>query len=322
MTGGTAQRGPRALALAALAGAVLVLLATGVITSVAAGGASARGAVREYWVAAVPVTWNVVPNERNAIEGERFTREQTVLRTVAYRQYTKDFATQVPNGPGNPGLQGPLLRARVGDRLVVHFRNLDTVTNQPHSMHFHGVRYRFGSDGAYIPGFSGPGANVRPGETFTYRFEAGAGTQGVWPYHDHSPSMMASIEGGLYGALSVLGRDEEPPDREFVVFLAAQLGFNTINGRAFVGNTPVYHAKVGDVVQWDVLAIGSDFHTFHVHGHRWLQADGTPRDTQTIGPAESFRVRWREDTPGTWLYHCHVEEHMMNGMIAIYRVGR
>jgi manganese oxidase len=322
VTGSSAPRGPRALALAALAGAVLVLLATGAITSVAAGGASARGAVREYWVAAVPVTWNVVPNERNAIEGERFTREQTVLRTVAYRQYTKDFAKQIPNAPDNPGLQGPLLHARVGDRLVVHFRNLDTVTNQAHSMHFHGVRYRFGSDGAYIPGFSGPGANVRPGETFTYRFEAGPGTQGVWPYHDHSPSMMASIEGGLYGALSVLGRDEEPPDHEFVVFLAAQLGFNTINGRAFVGNTPVYHAKVGDVVQWDVLAIGSDFHTFHVHGHRWLQADGTPRDTQTIGPAESFRVRWREDTPGTWLYHCHVEEHMMNGMIAIYRVSR
>ena len=71
-----------------------------------------------------------------------------------------------------------------------------------------------------------------------------------------------------------------------------------------------------------MLAIGSDFHTFHVHGHRWIQPDGTPRDTQVIGPAESFHVRWREDMPGTWLYHCHVEEHMMNGMIAIYRVSR
>jgi len=322
VTGGSVLRGPRALALAALVGAVIVLLATGAIASVAAGGSSVRGAVREYWVAAVPVTWNVVPNERNAIEGERFTPEQTVFRTVAYRQYTKDFAKQVPNSPGNPGLQGPLLHARVGERVVVHFRNLDTLTNHPHSMHFHGVRYSFGSDGAYIPGFSGPGANVKPGETFTYRLEAGSGARGVWPYHDHSPSMMESIEGGLYGALSVLGRDEESPDREFVVYLGAQLGFNTINGRAFVGNTPVFRAKVGDVVQWDVLAIGSDFHTFHVHGHRWLQADGIPRDTQVIGPAESFRVRWREDAVGTWLYHCHVEEHMMNGMIAIYRVSR
>jgi FtsP/CotA-like multicopper oxidase with cupredoxin domain len=268
------------------------------------------------------VTWNVVPNERNAIEGERFQPSQTVFRTVVYRQFTKDFANQLPNGPGNPGLQGPLLRARVGDTILVHFRNLDTLTNHPHSMHFHGVRYRFGSDGAYIPGFSGPGANVKPGETFTYRLEAEPSARGVWPYHDHSPSMEESIHGGMFGTLSILGRDEPAPDREFVVYLSSQLGFNTINGRAFVGNTPVFKAKVGDLVQWDVLAIGDDIHTFHVHGHRWIQPDGTPRDTQVIGPAESFRVRWREDTPGTWLYHCHVESHMMNGMIAIYRVSR
>jgi FtsP/CotA-like multicopper oxidase with cupredoxin domain len=25
---------------------------------------------------------------------------------------------------------------------------------------------------------------------------------------------------------------------------------------------------------------------------------------------------------GTWLYHCHVESHMMNGMIGLYRVRR
>ena len=46
-----------------------------------------------------------------------------------------------------------------------------------------------------------------------------------------------------------------------------------------------------------------------------------PEDTRTLGPAESFRVRWREDAPGTWLYHCHVEEHMQKGMIGLYRVS-
>jgi FtsP/CotA-like multicopper oxidase with cupredoxin domain len=307
--------------LAALTGAVVVVGVTGVLTSVAAGGPTAAGKVREYWVAAVPVAWNVVPNERNAIEGESFTPDETVFRTVVYRQYTKDFATPVPQEAGNQGIQGPLLRARVGDTLLVHFRNLDTLTNHAHSMHFHGVRYRFGSDGAYIPGFSGPGANVKPGETFTYRLVAEQASEGVWPYHDHSPSMMESIEGGLYGALSILGPDEQAPDKEFVVYLSSHLGFMTIDGRAFVGNTPVFRAKVGETVQWDVLSIGDDFHTFHVHGHRWLTADG-PRDTQVIGPAESYKISWREDTAGTWLYHCHVESHMMNGMIGIYRVSR
>ena len=48
--------------------------------------------------------------------------------------------------------------------------------------------------------------------------------------------------------------------------------------------------------------------------------NGIPRDTVNVGPAESFRVRWREQDPGTWLYHCHVETHMAAGMIGTYRV--
>ena len=173
-----------------------------------------------------------------------------------------------------------------------------------------------------MPGFSGKDANVKPGRRWTYRLKAGPDSAGVWPYHDHSPSMHHSLEGGMWGMLSILGRHERKPDREFVSVLAPMGDFQTINGRAFVGNTPVLHAMVGDKIQWDVMAIGSEHHTFHVHGHRWLAPGGVPRDTQTIGPAESFRIRWRERDPGTWLYHCHVEDHMMRGMIGLYRVAR
>lgn len=283
------------------------------------------GTVREYWVAAVPKRWNVVPNGRDAIEDEEFAKSETTFTTIVYRRYTRDWEKPVTDLPGvsadNDGIPGPLLRARVGDTILVHFKNLDNEFERPHSMHFHGVRYRFGSDGAYIPGFSGRGANVKPGDEFTYRLVAGPDSVGVWPYHDHSRSMSDSIAGGMYGALSILGTNEKTPDREFVVYLSHTLDFDTINGRAFVGNTPIFRAKVGEVVQWDVLAIGDAHHTFHVHGHRWRVPRGF-EDTQTIGPAESFAVRWREDVPGTWLYHCHVEEHMMNGMIGIYRVTR
>jgi manganese oxidase len=281
---------------------------------------SAPGHTVEYWVAAVPVTWNVVPNGRDAINHVRFTPGKTVFRTVVYRAYTPQWETMLP-GQSPLGIQGPLIHAEVGDTILVHFENLDSEFNRPHSMHFHGVHYRFGSDGSYIPGFSGPGANVKPGQSFTYRLVAGPDSVGVWPYHDHSPSMDESISGGLYGALSITTPGEPKPDHEFVVFFESQLGFMTIDGRAFVGNTPVFRAKVGDLVQWDVLALGDDFHTFHVHAHRWRDPSGAFRDVQTVGPAESFRFQWREDTPGTWLYHCHVEGHMMNGMIGIYVVS-
>jgi manganese oxidase len=285
----------------------------------------ADAATREYWVAAVPVHWNVVPNGRDVMEGMRYAASQTRMRTVVYRRYSAGFRHPVADrdgvGAGNGSITGPLLRARVGDRLVVHFKNMDTLYRRPHSMHFHGVRYAPGSDGSFIPGFSGPGADVAPGHSFTYRLTAGRDATGVWPYHDHSPSMEDSIAGGMYGALSILGRHERAPDREFVVFFEHTGDFMTIDGRAFLGNTPVFHARVGDRVQWDVLSLGEDFHTFHVHGHRWMQGH-TPQDTRTIGPAESFRVGWREDRPGTWLYHCHVESHMMDGMIGLYRVAR
>ena len=161
-----------------------------------------------------------------------------------------------------------------------------------------------------------------PGHAYTYRLTAGPDSAGVWPYHDHSPSMEQSIAGGMFGMLSILGRHQRAPDREFEVVFTPFGKFMTINGRAFVGNTPIFRATVGQLVQWDVMGMGSDFHTFHVHGHRWVGADGVPRDTLTVGPAETFALRWREDAPGTWLYHCHVETHMDSGMIGIYRVSR
>ena len=299
-------------------------LAALIAMGAAAHAAPAAAATRHYWVAAVPVSWNMIPNGRDAIMGTRFDPSQTVFGTVIYRRFTKNWKRPLSNprnGSGRDGLQGPLIRARVGDRIRVHFKNLDTTFNRPHSMHFHGVRYKPSSDGAYVPGFSGGDADVKPGKTWTYKLTALRSSRGVWPYHDHSPSMHESIDGGMWGMLSILGRHERAPDREFVVVFAPMGQFQTIDGRAFVGNTPVFRSRVGDLVQWDVMAMGSEHHTFHVHGHRWRD-HGTPVDTKTVGPAESFRIRWRERDPGTWLYHCHVEAHMAAGMIGIYRVAR
>ena len=289
--------------------------------------APAHARVRDYWVGAVPTTWNIVPNGHDAIMGTPVEATDSIFPTVVYRRFSRDWSRPLPNAPRSSSdgllIPGPLIHARVGDHLRIHFKNMDTLRHDPHSMHFHGVHYRPSSDGAYVPGFSGPDAEVKVGQSYTYRLFAGHDSVGVWPYHDHSPSMDDSIAGGMFGMLSILGRHEQAPDREFeVVFSPFGSKFMAIDGRAFVGNTPVFRSTVGDLVQWDVMAMGSDFHTFHVHGHRWIGAGGVPRDTQTVGPAESFRFRWREQDPGTWLYHCHVEDHMMRGMIGLYRVSR
>jgi manganese oxidase len=319
------QRRARTWALACVLALAVVLLDSACGSS--SSGSSAGGRTVDYWVAAVPVSWNITPNGRDALTGMKVTTQASVSRTVVYRRFSPNWKRPLANAPRSSAdgllIPGPLLHARVGDTLRIHFKNMDTLHHAPHSMHFHGVHYTPRNDGSFIPGFSGAGADVQFGKTFTYVLTAGSDSAGVWPYHDHSPSMMDSIAGGMYGMLSILGPHEQPPDREFEVVLAPMgKDFMTIDGRAFVGNTPIFRAKVGDLVQWDVMAMGSDFHTFHVHGHRWIGPDGESRDTQTVGPAETFKIQWREDQPGTWLYHCHVEDHMMHGMIGIYEVSR
>ena len=78
-------------------------------------------------------------------------------------------------------IPGPLIRARVGDLVLVHLKNMDTLRNAPHSMHFHAFHYRPSSDGAYLPGFSGKDAAVPVGQSWTYRLRAKADSRGCGP---------------------------------------------------------------------------------------------------------------------------------------------
>ena len=136
--------------------------------------------MRHEWVAAVPTTWNAVPNGHDALahDGEGMIEPaRSVFPTVVYRRYTRGWRRPLRNAPrasvDHDKVPGPLLRAREGDRLLVHFKNLDTLFKRSHSMHFHGVGYRPGSDGVYLPGFPEKGGDVKPGQTFTYRLRAG-----------------------------------------------------------------------------------------------------------------------------------------------------
>ena len=265
--------------------AVVVL---GVLSTLALAPSAAEAAALHYWIGAVPQTWNIVPSQRDPISGQTFRPEDTTIGTVLYKRFTRNWGRQMVNRPvvgDNDGIPGPTIRARVGDTVFVHFKNMDTAFNRPHSMHFHAFLYPFPSDGAFIPGISGRGANVLPGRSFTYRLRAIKGSAGAWPYHDHSPSMHDSIAGGMYGMISILRRTSGARSTRTSSPLGQHLGFRTINGRAFIGNTPTFRSRVGESVQWSVMAIGSEHHTFHLHGHRWSAPGGPHRheDARTGG---------------------------------------
>jgi FtsP/CotA-like multicopper oxidase with cupredoxin domain len=95
---------------------------------------------------------------------------------------------------------------------------------------------------------------------------------------------------------------------------------STINGYMF-GNGPKMVMYKGERVRWYVMTMGEGFniHTPHWHGNV-LEVRGKRLDVFTIGPAEFVTADMVPDMAGSWMFHCHVDEHMMTGMMTEYQV--
>ena len=91
----------------------------------------------------------------------------------------------------------------------------------------------------------------------------------------------------------------------------------SINGYVF-GNLPGLEMNQGERVRWYLLGLGSegDNHTAHWHGLRVLEEGRRRTDVVELFPATMTVADMTADNPGTWLFHCHVAEHMMEGMFA------
>jgi len=116
----------------------------------------------------------------------------------------------------NGGLPGPLIRAKVGDRVIVHFTNQ---LDEPTTIHWHGVRVPIEMDG--VPGISQP--EVKKGESFTYDFVVPDAS--LYWYHPHVMSA-AQVGYGLYGPLLV----EDPADgvgvADTLTLVLSDIGFD------------------------------------------------------------------------------------------------
>jgi len=118
------------------------------------------GTTRTYYMAADEVEWDYAPLGYNGISGEPFgDHEDVFVENTAYsigstyvkalyREYTDGtFTTLKPVPPAwaHLGTLGPLIRAAVGDTIVVVFKNN---ARFPFSVHPHGVFYLKDSEGA------------------------------------------------------------------------------------------------------------------------------------------------------------------------------
>ncbi len=218
---------------------------------------------------------------------------------------------------------GPTIRATVGDKLRVIFKNNLKETT---SVHFHGVEFEnFFEDGV-------PFVTQKPfasGEEYTYEFTAGR--EGSLMYHSHH-NATDQVGRGLLGGFVVAPRKptgDDVFDREYVWISNDAMGGFTINGHGFPAVVPVLAAQ-GETIRIRFMNEGFMMHPWHLHGFRMkvVARDGYPLgsnafycDTLGVNPGERFDVNVTADRLGVWAFHCHILPHVegadgMFGMVS------
>jgi tetratricopeptide (TPR) repeat protein len=194
-----------------------------------------------------------------------------------------------------------------------------------------------------VPERAGPGPND--------------GSSLVWLYHSHAQAAK-DANAGLIGAIIITAKGKSRPDGtpndvdcEFVTlfniydenrssyfdvnlktylpgkavntndlrFIESNLK-HTINGYIFA-NLPMMTMQRGERVRWYLLGMGSeaDLHSAHWHGNTVLH-HGYRTDVVELLPASMKVADMVADNAGIWMFHCHVNDHMVEGMSARYEV--
>jgi manganese oxidase len=109
------------------------------------------------------------------------------------------------------------------------------------------------------------------------------------------------------------------PDTEDEDFVESNL-MHSINGYVY-GNGPVVRVSRGERVRWYLMGMGTevDLHTPHWHGNT-ATINGMRTDVANLLPASMIVADMTPDAVGTWLFHCHVGDHIAAGMQARYQV--
>ncbi|KAK9962618.1 hypothetical protein ABG768_007975 [Culter alburnus] len=328
-----------------------------------------------YYIAAEEVVWNYAPNRTWELEKHNTTLKESPgsiylekskdqigaeYKKVVFREYTDGtFTKEKPRCPEEEhlGIMGPILRAEVGERIQVVFKNN---ASRPYSVHAHGVKT------------SEPHQNgVQPGDVLTYNWiipeRSGPGPKDpdciTFAYYS-SVSFVEDLMSGLVGPLIVCRKDtlntkrrRKDTDKEFallfMVFDENESHYLDENIKTYLKADPEEFDKYNEIfmesnkmhgingklyanlhglkmtekdkTQWYLLGLGNevDMHTVHFHGQSFIyKTDHSHRaDVYNLFPGTFQTIELIAGSPGQWLLHCHVTDHIHAGMEALFTIN-
>ena len=185
----------------------------------------------------------------------------------------------------NGNVPGPLLAAKPGDKVQIHFTNQ---LDQPTNIHYHGL---------HIPP-AGSGDNVfleiSPGESHTYEYQIPQShPAGTFWYHPHKHGLVAEqLFGGLAGLFIIRGKLDEVPEIK-----AAKEEFLVLKDFALDDNGNI--SKPGHMAAMTGRAGGL------------LTASGQINPAMTISKGGLLRLRLLNASPSRF-FRLSLEDHPMH----------
>jgi FtsP/CotA-like multicopper oxidase with cupredoxin domain len=222
----------------------------------------------------------------------------------------------------NGMVPGPRIDLDVGDRVEVELTNQLPLGTD---IHWHGIDVVNAQDGVSPI----TQALVRSGEVYTYRFTVTEPAIGMYHAHAHAHE---SVPNGMFGTLYVgdlplpAGRtvsgNPVPADLHIAQDLpmvlndAGVIGLS-LDGKSFPATAPIV-ASTGDWLRITYFNEGLQAHPMHLHGFEQIVVakDGEPldhpyaADTILVAPGERYTVLFHASSPGTWVWHCHILNHV------------
>ncbi|XP_045184314.2 ceruloplasmin-like [Mercenaria mercenaria] len=283
----------------------------------------------------------------------------TIYYKALYREFTDSTFTKMKQRTPNElhlGVLGPVVNGNVFDTIEIVFRNFATfpyniiprnvvfkdgssITSAPSTMPGETRVYTY-----IIPERSGP-TSKQPncvGSLYVSR---------VTPMKDTYSGLVGPFVVCKEGILDSFGRRTDGVTKEFatgfIIFDENKSNYRDVN----FANTPPQSITDPDFIEsnimhsingfiygnlkglvfsemehsaWYVFGLGSveDIHTVHYHGQLYIRKTSLTlkRDVLEVFAGTYETVEMLGYNPGTWLFHCHVGAHALEGMETTYTV--
>uniref|UniRef100_A0A8C5GV05 Coagulation factor VIII-like n=1 Tax=Gouania willdenowi TaxID=441366 RepID=A0A8C5GV05_GOUWI len=325
-------------------------------------GSATAATVRQYFIAAVEIGWDYVHLQH--AESAPYQRSKDIPQKyikAVYREYTDQTYTVPRQRAPWTGIQGPVIVANAGDRVLVHFKNL---ASQPYSISPVGISYSKQSEGAgYDDSTAGQEKeddSVSPGGYYQYVWDISPKDGPTTSDPDCLTYMYSSqvdtvrdLNSGLIGALLICkttafsdaGQRKNPAFvLLFAVFDETKSWYGEVGERMsrekFRKSTgrKQYHTVNGYVnstlpglsmcqsrypVFWHLVGVGTapEIHSIRFQDHS-LQVLTHRKVSMEVTPMTFITAEMKPTTTGRFLITCQIHAHRHDGMDALFTVEK